>query len=172
MSSKILLFMAGLAIFGKSSVAQERPFPAVSVGAGIIDAFRGDATSDFSADMRFRGKGRLQPRVIGTWSTHSSRFIGAGLLWHVSLSRRWDLAVGFAPGYYEREHGPNLGSALEFLSTLEISRELRGHRRFGIELGHISNGSFGDENPGTETLRLFWQVPLRSDWRWRRDRAD
>jgi hypothetical protein len=133
---------------------------AVIIGAGALDVLRHARSVDFSLEYRFHSAGRFQPQLIGTWSTDGSRFVGAGLLLHATPARNWDIAVGFAPGYYEREHGPALGSSLEFFSSIELSRALRKGRRIGLHLGHISNGSFGDANPGAETIRLFWAIPI------------
>lgn len=132
----------------------------VIFGSGVLDALRETRSVDFSFGYRWRRSGRIQPQLLGTWSTDGSRFVGAGLLLHATPARDWDVALGFVPGYYEREHGPNLGSSLEFFSSMEVSRSLRRGRRAGLQLGHISNGSFGDENPGAETIRLFLALPI------------
>ena len=132
----------------------------VIFGAGGLDVLRPARAVDFAFEYRFPSSRRIQPEVLVTRSADGSRFVGAGLLLHATPGPVWDLAVGFAPGYYEREHGPNLGSSLEFYSFVEISRARPRGRRLGLQLGHISNGSFGDANPGAETIRLFWALPI------------
>ena len=63
-----------------------------------------------------------------------------------------------ALGVFER--GPNFGSTVEFVSTIERSRRQRNGGRTDLSLDPISNGSFDNRNPSTETIRLFWAVPL------------
>lgn len=136
------------------------PQPAsVSIGAGALDVFERQR-AEISMDLRLSGRGRWQPRLIGTWTTGGARFAGAGPLWHAAPADGWDFAIGFAPGYYERKHGPRLGSRLEFFSSIEISRDIGHGRRVGLSVGHMSNGSIGDSNPGTESVRIFWLLPF------------
>jgi hypothetical protein len=132
------------------------------IGTGIRDPFRSSHALDLTADYRLASESRWQARLVGNYSTDGAYFVGAGALLHVGGdgNRRWDITVGFAPGYYEHTNGRNLGKALEFFSTVEISRRFSRDRRLGLSLGHISNGSLGDHNPGAETIHFFWLVPL------------
>jgi hypothetical protein len=154
-----------------STFSAEPHQPSLIFGAGVLDIYRSSRAANFSLDVRLRGHGRWQGFLIGTWATDASRFTGAGLLLHAEPAPGWDLTIGFAPGFYEREHGPHLGSSLQFFSSIEISHALEGGRRLGLSIGHISNGDIGDINPGAETIRLFWMLPLGRPAGFRRNSA-
>jgi hypothetical protein len=153
-----LFFFFGIVAANTAFTAEPRP-PSVGFSAGVLEVFD-RPRAEVSADLRFSGRGRWQPRLIGTWAEGGAIFAGAGLLLHATPAEGWNFAIGFAPGYYERKHGPRLGSRLEFFSTLEISRDIGRGRRLGLSVGHMSNGSIGDSNPGTETVSIFLLLPL------------
>jgi hypothetical protein len=96
-------------------------------------------------------------------------YLGGGLLYRWELPRRWRLTLSSGPGYYDRQHSPrDLGSTLEFYSNVELARRLTGGCQIGLSFGHVSNGGFGNENPGSETLRLVFVRPIdrrRRQWR-------
>jgi hypothetical protein len=159
MLSRALFFVFGIIAAAPTAFAVEPQPASVGFSAGVLEVFD-SARGEFSVDLRFGGRGRWQPRLIGTWAAGGAIFAGAGLLLHATPAEGWDFAIGFAPGYYERKHGPRLGSRLEFFSTIEISREVGRGQRVGLSIGHMSNGSIGDSNPGTETVSIFWLLPV------------
>jgi lipid A 3-O-deacylase len=88
-------------------------------------------------------------------------YVGGGLLYHWVFSCAWRLTLSSGPGYYDRHHSPrDLGSTLEFYSNVELTRRLNGGSQIGLSFGHVSNGGFGNENPGSETLRLVFVRPF------------
>jgi lipid A 3-O-deacylase len=160
MRFRALVFVFGIIMASANTALAAEPQPAsVGFSAGVFEVFD-RPQAEFSVDLRFSGKGRWQPRLIGTWAKGGATFAGAGLLLHATPAEGWNFAIGFAPGYYERKRGPRLGSRLEFFSTIEISRDLGRGRRLGLSIGHMSNGSLGDSNPGTETVSIFWLLPF------------
>jgi hypothetical protein len=133
----------------------------LSIGAGMLGVLDNDRTLAFAADYRFAASGLFQPEVLASWATDGSRFAGAGLLLNLDLDDRWRLTLGSAPGYYERNRGRDLGSSIEFHSTVELSYDVGHRRRLALSFGHTSNGGLrSDHNPGTETLMLSWSIPL------------
>ncbi len=93
-------------------------------------------------------------------------YLGGGLLYRWDLPRRWRLTLSSGPGYYDRQHSPrDLGSTLEFYSNVELAKRLSGECQIGLSFGRVSNGGFGNENPGSETLRM---VVVRPIGRWHR----
>ena len=84
----------------------------------------------------------------------------AGVLLDVELGRGWVFTPGFGGGYYNAASGLDLGFDAEFRSSLELSRRFRNGSRLGFVFAHVSNGSLGDKNPGSETLGLNCDVPL------------
>ena len=67
----------------------------------------------------------------------------------------------FGVGIYDNGNGKELGSTIEFRTTLEISYILKNNNRIGFSYGHISNANIGDKNPGVEILSLSYQVPIK-----------
>ncbi len=132
----------------------------ISLGTGMLGVLDKDRTLNFSADYRFAAKGPVQPRLLASWATDGSRLLGAGLLLNLDLAARCRLTLGFGPGYYERNRGRDLGSTVEFVSTAEFSIAAGRQRRIGLAAGHISNGGLNGKNPGTETLTVFWSLPV------------
>ena len=57
----------------------------------------------------------------------------------------------FTPGYYDSGDGKDLGNTLEFKTEVQLSIELPKNSQFGLSYNHISNGNFGDKNPGANS---------------------
>ena len=96
---------------------------------------------------------------FGTGRNHEF-YAAAGVLLDVELGRGWVFTPGFGGGYYNAASGLDLGFDAEFRSSLELSRRFRNGSRLGFVFAHVSNGSLGDKNPGSETLGLNCAVPL------------
>ena len=60
----------------------------------------------------------------------------------------------FAPGYYEKGNGKDLGSVLEFKSEIKIGLDIFENSRIGYSYSHISNNNWGDINPGTDNQQI------------------
>ena len=103
----------------------------------------------------------LAPYVFGSWRETGASYLGAGLLYTISLSPQWKLTASSGPGYYERDGELDLGSRLEFASTLELAYRFASGRRIALGVGHISNAGAGRINPGSEYIRLGFQFPIR-----------
>ena len=57
----------------------------------------------------------------------------------------------FAPGYYNKGDGKDLGHALEFKTEIQLSLNLPKESQFGLSYNHLSNASLGDKNPGANS---------------------
>jgi len=60
----------------------------------------------------------------------------------------------FAPGYYEKGNGKDLGSVLEFKSEIKVGIDLSENSQLGLSYSHISNNDWGDTNPGTDNQQI------------------
>ena len=60
----------------------------------------------------------------------------------------------FAPGYYEKGDGKDLGSVLEFKSEINIAFDILENSKIGYSYSHISNNDWGDTNPGTDNQQI------------------
>lgn len=134
----------------------------LGIGGGKGDVLRG---SNF-------GYGAVLYRSHRSWhDIHPGAMLGfAGPAHYVSLtltygcrlSERLDIALTSGPGLYERSGwAPNLGSPVEFLSTLELSWRVYRRQRLAVAFGHMSNGHLNTYNPGSELLEVLYMVPVR-----------
>jgi hypothetical protein len=108
---------------------------------------------------------RLGDSPFGLWGTlegkeGTGQFIGAGPLLVGSPAPGWKWAAGSGPGYYHRQAGLDLGYQLEFRSSCYVAHRLGLAGWLGISVSHYSNAHLRPSNPGSETLRVFWSVPL------------
>lgn len=104
---------------------------------------------------------KVHPWVAMNVGQNGPFFVGAGGVYPIELGAKWRLSLSFGPGFYESNGRFQLGSHLEFLSTAEISRVLPWGDRVGLSFGHISNGSVGKVNPGSEFVKLSYQLAWR-----------
>jgi hypothetical protein len=132
----------------------------LSGGAG--QALSRNKLAVFGAEFRFRQNYLgIHPYVLGAWSAHGATFFGGGLLYNIDLPPRWRITVGTGPGHYERSTTPNnLGYPVEFYSNVEVSTKVWYGHRIGLSFGHISNARLSHHNPGSESLRLMYEVRI------------
>ena len=60
------------------------------------------------------------------------------------------VGIGFHAGFIDRPKG--LGHKVEYYSSFYTSYNITNNSSLKAEVGHISNGGFGDKNPGSESL--------------------
>lgn len=97
----------------------------------------------------------------GVWtSAYGNTMIYAGISIPIAFTPYLELDVGFAPGLYLKTFDLDLGSPVEFKSTIGLKYIFRNKNAAGIEFAHISNGGIGYYNPGTETLMFYFRLPL------------
>ena len=60
----------------------------------------------------------------------------------------------FAPGYYEKGDGKDLGSVLEFKSEVKIAFDIFENSKLSYSYSHISNNDWGEKNPGTDNQQI------------------
>ena len=132
----------------------------LGIGVGVMELFDSDRDLMGCVELRpginFR---KIHPWLLAGVGRQGCWYVSAGVLMHINLSQNWLMTPSFGGGYYD-SNPLNLGLHGEFRSALEISRRLRNGHRLGLSLAHLSNGSLGDVNPGTETLRLTYSLPL------------
>lgn len=103
----------------------------------------------------------IRPTIGGFAAGNGEMYGYAGFNWDLPLSTAPILITpGFNVGAYDGHNGKNLGHALEFRSTLEVSYQFASHDRLGIAISHLSNAGLGSQNPGTETLQVVYAAPL------------
>tara|TARA_X000000950_G_scaffold176136_1_gene214025 strand:- start:187 stop:630 length:444 start_codon:yes stop_codon:yes gene_type:complete len=62
------------------------------------------------------------------------------------------ISPSFAPGYYDKGNGKDLGNNLEFKSQINLGWNIGKESNLGLSYSHISNASLGDKNPGANNI--------------------
>lgn len=128
---------------------------------GVFDVGKGEKAAEAGLELRlaplFWG---IQP-IAGAMVTADEAAYGyLGGRRELPVGSRWSLTPSVAVGAYRRGDGKNLGRTLEFRSALEVARAV-GRGRIGLTYYHLSNASLSDTNPGSESLVVSWELPLR-----------
>ena len=93
--------------------------------------------------------GKFKP-VTGAFMTgDSSIYIYTGIEGQYKIGPL-KILPSFAPGYYEKGDGKDLGSVLEFKSELKLGLDLFENSKLSYSYSHISNNDWGEKNPGTD----------------------
>lgn len=138
--------------------------------AGYFNIFEhSNESSEGLFGLAYKGeaiKWGIRPIVGGTISTEGSLYGYAGFDWDIPL---WNSGFIFTPslaiGAYDRNGGgQDLGGAIEFRDSLELSYEFENAHRLGLNFYHMSNASIYDSNPGSESLMVTYSVPIGGWW--------
>jgi hypothetical protein len=92
-------------------------------------------------------------------TTRGTAFLYSGVAIEIPLPGGLRLTPGFAPGVLLARGDGDLGSRLEFRSSLELSIAPVEAVRLGIGFSHISNAHLADHNPGVEVFTVKIAVP-------------
>ena len=67
-----------------------------------------------------------------------------------------NIIPSFAPGYYEKGDGKDLGSVLEFKSEISFSFDISKNSTLGYSYSHVSNNDWGKggKNPGVDNKTI------------------
>jgi hypothetical protein len=103
----------------------------------------------------------LQPQVGALVSWTGSCMVYGGLTYPATPVKWLVIQTGAAVGYYESGNGIYLGLPVEFRLSLSVLFRFRNYAQLGMEFAHISNCNLSTHNPGTESISVIFQVPLR-----------
>ena len=132
----------------------------IVVGIGGFDVNDNETAGQFEVQARFQKRIWLfKPQVGAFVTTKSGFYLYAGGSMDLFFGRRYVASPGFAIGTYGKGDGKKLGGILEFRSSFEIAYRLNNRGRVGIQIGHLSNASLYDENPGAEFAILNYSMP-------------
>ena len=161
MNSKSLLVLV-FAIFAISNLFADEGDTDISIYTGtfdVIDKEGDDKTSLFGVEHKnpnlFRDTflGKFKP-VTGAFMTgNSSVYLYTGVEGQYGIGPL-KILPSFAPGYYEKGDGKDLGSVLEFKSEIKVGLELFENSKLSYSYSHISNNDWGDTNPGTDNQQI------------------
>ena len=99
--------------------------------------------------------------VGGSYTEHRASYVYSGFLWEVPLGDTPFLLIpSLCPGLYFQGGGKNLGHIFEFFSRIGLAYQFSTGGRMGWYLGHMSNASIVEHNPGQETSIFYLAFPL------------
>lgn len=157
-----LVVLLTFTILGITLKAAEAPSH-LQVGLGVFNVNRkAHKAPQFLIEYRRNiNYHHVRPLVAFTFTDRGSYFLCAGAGLDVFLGKYLVVTPSFAPGLYVKGHkGKELGSVLEFRSSIELAAVLPNKGRIGAQYYHISNASLGYKNPGSESLIIFYAIPL------------
>ncbi len=146
--------------------AQDPSFVSVSMGRYDFNRRKDPA---WEGGLQYRSDLKLwvfSPMIGVMHNTHATTDIYAGISLDVFLGNRIVIRPSFAPSYYHRGGGENLGDSLEFRSAIEFAYRFDDRSRLGVEVYHMSNASLGKINPGEESINMVYSLPTTKIASW------
>lgn len=152
--------IAALALFSTAAHAGQGEH--VAVYGGAFDISEDDDSAMLGGEYRFADQFNGLRPVVGAFANEDSgAYVYGGAYWDLPLGTApFVISPGFAVGAYNQGASHDLGSVLEFRSTLEVAYQFENNHRLGVAFSHISNAGIGDSNPGTETAQVVYSYPL------------
>ena len=138
----------------------DEPSHLLCAGLGVVEVLDDPGLCTWNFELRPAFAYRhVRPWLFFGTGRHDTFYAAGGVLVDFALGERWRLTPSFGAGYFDSRR-MSLGYHAEFRSGIELSRRFRNGQRLGLAFAHLSNGSLGERNPGTETLGLIWCLPL------------
>lgn len=157
---------AALVLDPATAAAQQEP-AFLSFGVGAFDFHRDSREAQFELQYRHDRKLWVFNPIGGlAVTTDGAVYAYAGISLDIFFGNRVVLRPSFAPGLFGRGDGKDLGSTLEFRSSIELAYRFDDRSRLGVEIYHRSNASIGRRNPGEESLMLTYAIPTGKLFRW------
>ena len=125
----------------------------------VIDKEGDDKSSLFGVEHKnenlFRNTilGQFKPITGGFFTGDSSIYMYTGIEGQYKIGRI-NILPSFAPGYYEKGDGKDLGSVLEFKSEIKLGIDISKNSKFSYSYNHLSNNDWGNINPGANNQQI------------------
>jgi len=151
----VLLLLASFGARGEAT--------SIVIATGQL-GMRKEIRHSLGIDVQVRSAWRwhvIRPVAGVLTSSKGGAYVYSGVVADIPLAGTFQLTPGFAPGIVLASGNRDLGSPIEFRSSLEVSFVPFEPLRFGIALSHVSNGRLGQHNPGVETLTFNVSIPVR-----------
>ena len=158
----ILILFFGICTSNANEIKLDEKPTEVNFYAGTFDTIDkegDDQTSLFGLEHKneklFRNTylGQFKPITGGFITGDSAIYMYTGVEGQYKIGKV-DILPSFAPGYYEKGNGKDLGSALEFKSEIKLGIDFGKNSKFSYSYNHISNNDWGDTNPGTNNQQI------------------
>jgi hypothetical protein len=160
LASAIVLFL--VFVMGPAPARADDDPSFMTFQLGAFDLLQGrNQAGAFALEYRDNSQWWLFKPFMGAMGTSDGGAnLYAGVLVDLYLWRRVVFTLSFAPGFYERGSGVDLGLPLEFRSAGELAYRFDDRSRLGVMVNHLSNAGLGHRNPGTEVIMLSYSVPV------------
>ena len=161
MSLKKFLINLLMITFAFSSIAEEKVLKdqntEFSVYTGMFD-FSDDGKKSQVLGFQHKNNDLFRDSFLGTikpvtgfmFTADNATYLYTGVQAEYTLGKI-NLTPSFAPGFYEKGDGKDLGHLVEFKSEVQLSLDLSPNTEFGFSYNHISNASLGEKNPGANS---------------------
>tara|TARA_B100000963_G_scaffold319639_1_gene301655 strand:- start:11512 stop:11994 length:483 start_codon:yes stop_codon:yes gene_type:complete len=131
----------------------------ISLSTGVLDYSDNSKKSGFlEATYSFKDNssyktliGEFVPITGAMLTQDNAAMVYAGVKANYTLGNFF-ISPSFAPGYYEKGNGKDLGHSLEFKSQINLGWTAGDKTNIGLSYSHISNASIGDKNPGANNI--------------------
>jgi lipid A 3-O-deacylase len=159
------LVLAAVVFSTGSGLADERKplkdVPLMRVGAGYFDVLdrdngAGELNLEYVGSSVYKA---ARPIVGASVTSDKATYLYAGVAFDFGKNGYYFMP-SFAPGYYSKGDGKDLGHHLEIRTQVEVGYEFDDASRLGLSLSHRSNASIGKTNPGTESLTVHYSIPM------------
>ena len=97
--------------------------------------------------------GKFKPVTGGFMTGKSSAYLYTGVEAQYGFGPL-KILPSFAPGYYQKGDGKDLGSVLEFKSEIKVGLDIFENSNLSYSYSHISNNDWGETNPGTDNQQI------------------
>ena len=135
----------------------------LTFGVGYFDVFKDQNAVIGNLEYRSnKSLWYLKPHVGVFGTTDGSAYVYTGVRLDLFIGNRFVISPNFSPGLYHEGGGKDLGFEVEFRSGMELGYRFDNRARLTAGIHHLSNASLGDKNPGTETVTLYYSLPLDS----------
>ena len=101
--------------------------------------------------------GKFAPITGGFITAKNSIYMYTGIEAQYKLGPI-NITPSFAPGFYEKGNGKDLGLPLEFKSEISLGFGLFEDAKVGYSYSHISNNTWGETNPGTDNQTISFST--------------
>jgi len=157
---KYIIVLAFLSIFIPDIYSQDKNY--ITLSTAVFDILQQDnSSSEGRVEFRFHKiDWQIKPFSGLMANTDGAVYLFSGFYIDIPLASFLYITPSFAPGFYHKCDSKNLDFALEFRSQIEMAIRLENNIRVGVSFNHISNASFGEENPGVESLALTYVIPF------------
>lgn len=147
-----------VAVWPTGADAQSLSFSAGQVG--VVD----DLKEPQWYGIEYRGRPLSRWNVVPGVGYHQAAcgasYVYATFVKTIRLSDDWALTPFFGPGFWADSEQIQLGHTIQFRSGIDLVYRVSDGVAVGLGITHLSNGSLGSLNPGTETVAISLTMPI------------